>query len=91
MRVVIADDSVLLREGVARVLAEHGFEVVAQVGDAAALERAVRSEKPDVAIVDVRMPPTHTDEARRPPSGSGRSTPRSASSSCPRSSRLDTR
>ena len=62
MRVVIADDSVLLREGVARVLAEHGFEVVAQVGDAAALERAVRSEKPDVAIVDVRMPPTHTDE-----------------------------
>jgi len=62
VRVVIADDSVLLREGVARVLAENGFEVVAQVGDAAALERAVRSEKPDVAIVDVRMPPTHTDE-----------------------------
>ena len=62
MRVVIADDSVLLREGVARVLADNGFEVVAQVGDAAALERAVRNEKPDVAIVDVRMPPTHTDE-----------------------------
>lgn len=62
MRIVIADDSVLLREGVARVLAENGFEVVAQVGDAAALERAVRNEKPDVAIVDVRMPPTHTDE-----------------------------
>jgi len=62
VRVVIADDSVLLREGVARVLAENGFEVVAQVGDAAALERAVRNEKPDVAIVDVRMPPTHTDE-----------------------------
>ena len=61
MRVVIADDSVLLREGLARVLAENGFEVVAQAGDAAALERAVRNEKPDVAIVDVRMPPTHTD------------------------------
>ena len=62
MRVVIADDSVLLREGLARVLAENGFDVVAQAGDAEALERAVRSEKPDVAIVDVRMPPTHTDE-----------------------------
>ena len=62
MRVVIADDSVLLREGLARVLMDNGFEVVAQVGDAEALERAVRNEKPDVAIVDVRMPPTHTDE-----------------------------
>ena len=62
MRVVIADDSVLLREGVARVLAENGFEVIAQVGDAEALKRVVRAETPDVAIVDVRMPPTHTDE-----------------------------
>jgi DNA-binding NarL/FixJ family response regulator len=62
VRVVIADDSVLMREGLARVLADNGFEVVAQVGDAAALERAVRTEQPDVAIVDVRMPPTHTDE-----------------------------
>ena len=65
MRVVIADDSVLMREGVARVLAENGFEVVAQVGDADALKRAVRNERPDVAIVDVRMPPTHTDEGAR--------------------------
>ena len=62
MRVVIADDSVLLREGLARVLAENGFEVVAQVGDAEALKRAVRETKPNVAIVDVRMPPTQTDE-----------------------------
>ena len=65
MRVVIADDSVLMREGVGRVLAENGFDVVAQVGDAEALKRAVRAEKPDLAIVDVRMPPTHTDEGTR--------------------------
>ena len=62
MRVVIAEDSVLLREGLARVLGESGFEVVAQVGDATELRRAVRRTKPDVAIVDVRMPPTQTDE-----------------------------
>jgi DNA-binding NarL/FixJ family response regulator len=65
VRVVIADDSVLLREGLARVLAEGGFEVAAQAGDAAALQGAVRREKPDVAIVDVRMPPTQTDEGAR--------------------------
>jgi DNA-binding NarL/FixJ family response regulator len=65
VRVVIADDSVLLREGLARVLAENGFEVAAQVGDASALRHAVRSERPDVAIVDVRMPPSHTDEGTR--------------------------
>jgi DNA-binding NarL/FixJ family response regulator len=62
VRVVIADDSVLLREGLARVLAEAGIEIAAQVGDADALLRAVRDARPDVAIVDVRMPPTHTDE-----------------------------
>ncbi len=62
MRVVIADDSVLLREGLARVLTEGGFEVVAQGADADELRQAVRRYKPDVAIVDVRMPPTHTDE-----------------------------
>ena len=65
MRVVIADDSVLFREGVARVLADGGFEVVAQAGDAFELREAVRSLEPDVAIVDVRMPPTHTDEGAR--------------------------
>ncbi len=59
---MIAEDSVLLREGLARVLGESGFEVVAQVGDATELRRAVRRTKPDVAIVDVRMPPTQTDE-----------------------------
>jgi DNA-binding NarL/FixJ family response regulator len=65
VRAVIADDSVLMREGVARVLQDGGFEIVASVGDADALKRAVAAEKPDVAVVDVRMPPTQTDEGSR--------------------------
>jgi serine/threonine-protein kinase len=65
MRVVVADDAPLLREGVARLLVEHGVEVVDQVGDADALLTSVRDLRPDVAIVDIRMPPTHTDEGLR--------------------------
>ena len=65
MRVVIADDSVLLREGLARVLDEADIDVVAQVGEAEALMAAVRKRRPDVAIVDIRMPPTLTDEGAR--------------------------
>ena len=65
MRVVVAEDSVLFREGLVRILIEGGFDVAAQAGDAAALHRAVISAKPDVAIVDVRMPPTQTDEGTR--------------------------
>jgi DNA-binding NarL/FixJ family response regulator len=65
MRVVLADDSILLREGVARLLAEAGLDVVAQAGDADDLLRKVGAHKPDVAIVDVKMPPTHTDEGLR--------------------------
>ncbi|HEX2073096.1 MAG TPA: response regulator transcription factor [Geodermatophilus sp.] len=65
MRIVIADDSVLLREGVRRLLAEAGFEVVGQAGDAEELLREVADKAPDVAIVDIRMPPTHTDEGLR--------------------------
>ncbi len=61
-RVVIADDSVLLREGTARVLTDHGFDVVAQVGNADDLLLMVRSHLPDIAVVDIRMPPAHTDE-----------------------------
>ena len=61
MRVVIADDSVLLREGIARILADAGMEVVGQSEDADDLMLKVRSYEPDVAIVDIRMPPTHTD------------------------------
>jgi DNA-binding NarL/FixJ family response regulator len=62
LRVVIADDSVLLREGVVRLLSDAGFDVVGQAGDSEDLLRKVRAHKPDVAVVDVRMPPTHTDE-----------------------------
>jgi DNA-binding NarL/FixJ family response regulator len=65
MRVVLADDSVLLREGVARLLEDAGIEVVGQAGDAEDLLRKVHAHKPDVAVVDVRMPPTHTDEGLR--------------------------
>jgi len=62
VRVVVADDAVLLREGVVRILRETGFDVVAQAGDADELLLYVRSLQPDVCIVDIRMPPTHTDE-----------------------------
>jgi DNA-binding NarL/FixJ family response regulator len=65
VRVVVADDSTLLREGVVRLLEEAGFKVVGQAGDAEELLRKVRAHKPDVAVVDVRMPPTHTDEGLR--------------------------
>jgi DNA-binding NarL/FixJ family response regulator len=61
-RVVVADDSVLLREGVVRLLEEWGFEVVAQAGDAEDLMRKVGAHKPDVAVVDIRMPPNNTDD-----------------------------
>jgi DNA-binding NarL/FixJ family response regulator len=64
-RVVIAEDSVLLREGVARLLEDAGFEIVGQAGNADELLLKVRSYTPDVAIVDIRMPPTHTDEGLR--------------------------
>jgi DNA-binding NarL/FixJ family response regulator len=62
MRVVVAEDTMLTREGIVRMLADANVEVVAQVEEAEALIRAVRVEQPDVAIVDIRMPPTHTDE-----------------------------
>jgi DNA-binding NarL/FixJ family response regulator len=65
VRVVVADDSVLVREGIARLLAEAGIEVVEQVSDPEGLLRAARQHRPDVAIVDIRMPPTHTDEGLR--------------------------
>jgi DNA-binding NarL/FixJ family response regulator len=65
MRIVLAEDSVLLREGLIRLLEEAGHEVAAAVGDAAALVAAVRALEPDVGIVDVRMPPTFTDDGQR--------------------------
>ncbi len=65
MRVVLGEDSVLLREGVARLLGDAGMDVVGQAGDFDDLMRKVRAHKPDVAVVDIRMPPTHTDEGLR--------------------------
>jgi DNA-binding NarL/FixJ family response regulator len=65
VRVVVADDSTLLREGLVRLLEEGGLEVVVQAADGEELLRKVRAHKPDVAVVDVRMPPTHTDEGLR--------------------------
>jgi DNA-binding NarL/FixJ family response regulator len=65
LRLVLADDSVLVRQGIARLLVEAGFDVVGQVSDADALLEATRGLHPDVAIVDIRMPPTHTDEGLR--------------------------
>lgn len=62
MRAVIAEDSVLLREGIARLLGDAEIEVVGQSGDGEDLLRKVRAHKPDIAIVDIRMPPTNTDE-----------------------------
>jgi DNA-binding NarL/FixJ family response regulator len=65
LRVVVADDAVLLREGLVRLLTESGHTVVAAVGDGPSLVEAVVEHRPDVAIVDVRMPPSHTDEGLR--------------------------
>jgi DNA-binding NarL/FixJ family response regulator len=65
MRIVIGEDSLLLREGIARVLEASGLDVVALAGDFDGLLAAVAAERPDVAVVDIRMPPTHTDEGLR--------------------------
>lgn len=65
MRIVIAEDSVLLRAGLTRILADAGEEVVATVGDAVELISAAERHQPDLAVVDVRMPPTHTDDGLR--------------------------
>lgn len=62
MRIVVAEDEVLLREGLARLLSEGGFDVVGKAGDAAALLRLVESRRPDLVLTDIRMPPTHSDE-----------------------------
>ena len=75
MRVVIADDEMLIREGTARLLEEVGVEVVAAVDDATKLLREVATQRPDVAIVDIKMPPTHTDEGLVAAEEMGRSFP----------------
>ena len=65
MRIVIGEDQALLREGIVRLLRDAGFDVVAEAADAPDLLRKVRAHKPDIAVVDIRMPPTHTDEGLR--------------------------
>jgi DNA-binding NarL/FixJ family response regulator len=65
MRVVIAEDAAIMRDGLAEILIRRGHDVLAAVGDGTALRAAVAEHRPDVAIVDVRMPPTHTDEGLR--------------------------
>jgi DNA-binding NarL/FixJ family response regulator len=65
LRVVVAEDSLLMREGVVRVLEGAGFDVVAEASDGDELMRAVRAHRPDVAVIDIRMPPSHTDEGVR--------------------------
>ena len=65
LRIVIAEDAAIMRDGLAQTLARRGHDVVAAVGDADALLHAVAEHRPDVAIVDVRMPPSHTDEGLR--------------------------
>lgn len=65
MRIVVAEDSVIIREGLVRLLTEAGFDVVGQAGDGAELLQQVDTHRPDVAVVDIRMPPTHTDEGLR--------------------------
>ncbi|GAB3797465.1 LuxR C-terminal-related transcriptional regulator [Micromonospora zhanjiangensis] len=77
MRIVIADDAVLLREGLIRLVTEQGHQVVAAVGDGPALVEAVVTHRPDVSIVDVRMPPSHTDEGLRAAVEARRLVPRS--------------
>jgi DNA-binding NarL/FixJ family response regulator len=62
VRVIVADDSVLVREGVTRLLEKAGLEVVGHAADREELMRKARAHRPDVAIIDIRMPPTHTDE-----------------------------
>jgi DNA-binding NarL/FixJ family response regulator len=65
VRIVIAEDSVLLRDGLIRMLTDHGHEVVGAIDDTVGLVQLVEKESPDLAILDVRMPPTHTDEGIR--------------------------
>jgi DNA-binding NarL/FixJ family response regulator len=65
MRVILADDAVVIREGLARLLAEQDIDVLAQASTAEELVRLVATEPPDVAVIDIRMPPTFTDEGVR--------------------------
>ena len=91
IRIVLADDAVLLREALAAALEASGFRVVGQAEDVPGLLALVTGERPDVAIVDVRMPPTHTTEGLEAARQIRRRNPRSRSSSCRSTSRRATR
>ena len=65
MRIAIAEDSVILRDGLVELLTSRGHEVLAAVGDGEALQQAIAANPPDVCVIDIRMPPTHTDEGLR--------------------------
>jgi DNA-binding NarL/FixJ family response regulator len=78
LRVVVADDAVLLREGLVRLLEENGHEVLAAVGDGPSLVSAIEEHRPDVSVVDVRMPPSHTDEGLRAAVEARRRVPRTS-------------
>ena len=86
-RVVLADDDVLLREGLASLLDRSGFEVVGQAGDGPGCSRLVRSARPELAIIDIRMPPGTRPRGCRRPGRSARNCPARRSSCCPRTSR----
>ena len=75
MRVILADDAVVVREGIARLLAEHGVEVLGQADTGEQLVRLVAADPPDVAVVDIRMPPTFTNEGLRRGAGDPRRVP----------------
>ena len=91
MRVVIVEDQVLLREGLARLFADGGHEVVATLGDATTLVEVVETERPDLVVLDIRMPPTYTDEGARAARDIKARYPGSACSSSPSTSRPRTR
>ena len=91
VRVVIADDDVLLREGVASLLARAGFDVVGQAGDGDELLAMVRDVKPELVVADIRMPPTHTNEGLAAARVIRDERPDTRSWSCPRMSTSKTR
>ena len=92
MRLIIAEDDVLLREGIARILGDEGYEIVAQAGDRDDLLEKVRAHQPDVVVTDIRMPPTFTrDGHRRRAADPARAAGRSRSSCCRSTSTLPAR
>jgi DNA-binding NarL/FixJ family response regulator len=91
VRLVVADDSAIVRDGLRHLLEAHGHEIAATAADGDELVAAVERTRPDVALIDIRMPPTHTTEGSPPPRRSASAPRRSACSSCPSTSTPTTR